>query len=417
MFFGKEKIYLGTFCRIICSDVIQFQSLPYEKYLQADSEKVLSKGEYEAFNNELPNYRILLLVSGVLQKSSEGKIPHDSEEIGKIFVQALQLAYEDNNYSEEEKMERINLFVLDVEKLFDYIETIDDKEISDKGLMFHASMYFSKKFKTFADMKNDDYSKQGTFVALTNNNRKIIKDYFQTSFKKVKIINDNTSKTRNSQKNETIEYSFEFNQFLSKVKTNYDQHLEELDDKLLVISLASFCARFFYIADDRQFYLIKSYLLDLFSSEFNTTDELYGLKVSENIFSLIFNSLTEKEQDAVLNLFGKGDIFPFESAPVMVYGQDAYEDDDKPFSTYKYTIKLKNSSVSSTFKMPIVNPTKIFTPLALGFMIEFVYLNLKEEEYFDKSKKVMIDMLALMNDRKFSERHLVSGVLVKNQII
>ena len=53
----------------------------------------------------------------------------------------------------------------------------------------------------------------------------------------------------------------------------------------------------------------------------------------------------------------------------------------------------------------------------LGFMIEFVYLNLKEEEYFNKSKKVMIDMLALMNDRKFSKRHLVSKVLAKNKIL
>ena len=50
-------------------------------------------------------------------------------------------------------------------------------------------------------------------------------------------------------------------------------------------------------------------------------------------------------------------------------------------------------------------------------MIEFVYLNLKEEEYFNKSKKVMIDMLALMNDRKFSKRHLVSKVLAKNKIL
>ena len=416
MFFGKEKMHLGSFCRIICSDVIQLQSLSYEKYLQSDNQQILSKDEYEAFNNELPNYRILLLVSGVLQKSSEGKIPYDSEEIGKIFVQALKLAYDDNNYSEEQTMEKVNLFVSDGEEFFDYLETIGDKEISDKDLMFHASMYFTKKFKTFANMKNDNYNKQGTFVALTNNNRKIIKDYFGTSFKKVKILNDNISETSNTQKKETIEYSFEFNQFLTKIKTNYDEQLEKLDDRLLIISLASFCARFFYIADDRQFYLIKSYLLDLFSSEFDK-DELYGLRVSDNIFSLIFDSLTEKEQNAVLNLFGKGDIFPFESAPVMVYGKHAYENENKPFSTYNYTIKLKNSSISSAFKMPTFNPTKIFTPLALGFMIEFVYLNLKEEESSIRSKKVMIDMLALMNDRKFSERHLVSGVLVKNQII
>ncbi|HEY5561249.1 MAG TPA: hypothetical protein VIK72_05735 [Clostridiaceae bacterium] len=417
MLFGKEKMYFGTFCREISSDIIQMPTYSYENYLQEDNQRILTKDEYEAFNNELPNFRLILFFAGVLQKLNEGFIKNiTSIKMGKTFGQALKLAYEDNKFSEEEITLKLDFFINDMNNFLEYLETKDEEKIKKEGFMFHASMYFSTKFDSFKN-NNKDNTKHGIFIALTNNNRKIIKKYFEGSFKKVKFIDKPVSEVNNKNMTTTIEFTFEFNQFLSKLKTNFDQELVKLDDSLLIVSLASFCARFFFIADDRQFYLVKSYLLDLFSSEFNTKEELYSLGVSDNIFSLISNSFTENENKALVNLFGKGDLYPFNTAPVIVFGGNAHEDNYKPISIYQFIIKIENNSISYKFKMPLVNPTKILTPLALSYMIEFVYLNLKQNESFYKSKKVMLDLLALMNDRKFSEHNLVNGVLIKNKII
>lgn len=414
MLFSKEKMYLGSFCRVLCSDIIQLPNVSYENHLQADSQDGLTKEEYEAFNNQLPNFRILLLASGILQKSSEGKIKQTSEEIGKVFVQALKLAYEDNNYSKEDVNQKLDTYLAEIEDFVSYLDSVDEEKVNKEGLISCASVYFLKKFDAFMN-SDKNFDKHGTFSALINCNRKLIKNYFESAFKKVNIL-DNELAMNNKEIN-NIEYSFEFNQFLSKIKTNYDQQPEKLNDNLLIISLTSFCARFFYIVDDRQFYLIKSYLIDVFSSEFNTVDELYKLGISENIFSLIFNSLTDNERNAVSNLFGKGGLFPFQSAPVVCFGKNAYEDNNKPFLIYKFKIEVKNNSVTYNLKMPTLNPSKMFVPLALGYMIKFVYYNFKQNESFGKCKKVILDMLALINDRNFSERNLVTGVLIKDKII
>ena len=418
MLFRKEKMYLGSFCRSICSDIIQIPSLSYQDFLKSNENNqiILTKEEYEAFNNQLSNYRLLVLYSGVLQKSLDGKIKYTNEEINKIFVQALQLTYEDNKYSKDVISAMVNSFAREMKNFSNYLQTVDKEKINKYELIVHVSMYFTTKFVIFNNTKNDA-NKRSTFTALTNNNRKITKDYFEKVFKKVNILDSKINEQSNIKVNENIEFSFEFNQFLSKIKTNYDQQPEKLSDHLLIISLTAFCARFFYICDDRQFYLIKSYLLDLFSSEFKTKDELYNLGVPENIFSLIFKSLTENEQNAVINLFGKGDLFPFKSAPVLCFGKDAYEDNDKPFITYQFRIEVKNNSATYNLKMPSLNPTKIFIPLALGYMIKFVYDNFKQNESFAKSKQVLLDMLALINDNNFSERNLVNGVLIKNKIV
>jgi hypothetical protein len=183
----KEKMNLGSFCHIICSDIIQIENVSYKNYLDADSKKSLSKNEYEAFNTQLPYYRILLLLSGILQKSYDNKIAYDRSTIASDFANALILAYEDNNYSQEEALKCINHFVSFSEKFFDYIIEIGEEEFRNKDLMFHASMFFSREFNSFTD-KNTDTEKLTTFAALTNNNLKIIKEYFETAFNSVDIV-------------------------------------------------------------------------------------------------------------------------------------------------------------------------------------------------------------------------------------
>jgi len=215
-----------------------------------------------------------------------------------------------------------------------------------------------------------------------------------------------------------FELSFEFSQFFTKLKTNYDNQPEMIDDELLIISLVSLCARYFFIADDRQFYLMKAYLLDLMSTnDKNEISKLYNFNVSMDVYNLIFSSLNSKEQEAMLNMFGKGGFFSFSKPALLVFAQHAYEDNNKPMSTYKFTVKINDGRVKYNLKMPIFNPTKIFTPLMLAYMIEYAFHNFKQPDSATIAKKTLFDMLQMINDRKFNEYNLVNGVLVKNQVI
>lgn len=219
--------------------------------------------------------------------------------------------------------------------------------------------------------------------------------------------------------NKEFELTFEFDQFFTKLKTNFDISPEKIDDMLLITSVAALCSRYFFIADDRQFYLMKSYLLDLMSTEDdNEISKLYNFKVSRDVHNIIFSSFNSKEQDAMLNMFGKGAYFPFSEPALLIFAQNAYEDNNKPLTTYRFTVKINDNRVKSNLKMPLLlNPTKIFTPLMLAYILEYAFYNFKQPDTATLAKKTINDMLQLMNDRKFSEFNLVNGVLIKNQII
>lgn len=215
--------------------------------------------------------------------------------------------------------------------------------------------------------------------------------------------------------NKEVIFTFEFEQFLSSIKTDQDFAKTILiDDDLLVVLLVSFTARFFYICDNRQFYPMKSYLHNLFSKSFNNGKELYALGVSQELLNIVYRTFLENEKRAALNLFGKGSFFPFDKAPCILFGHEAYENKSQPICTYKFILKVKKGKVFYKYKMPFLfNPTKVFTPLALGFVIEYVYLNFKSMDYFAHSKKLLLDLLDHINSNKFVEYTLVNSILSK----
>lgn len=211
-----------------------------------------------------------------------------------------------------------------------------------------------------------------------------------------------------------IQLTIEFEQFISRIKTNRDQLGHQyIDDNFLAVILLSYISRFFYICDDRQFYLIKSYLLDLMEQPFANKDEFYNLHVSQNILDLTYSSFSDAEKDAGYNIFGKGYAFPFNQAPVIVFGNKAYEENSKPFCSYKFQVKINNNNVYYQLHLPLKNPSNLFLPLSLGFILEYAFMNICNRQKSELSKQMVIDMLKCIDSRKFSESNLVNGILHK----
>jgi len=191
MLFGKEKMYLGSFCRGMFSKIITIPIQSYEDYLENDEYKGLTSDEYAEFCKRLPSFRNALICAAVNQKVAEGKIKCSDTALGTTLLTALQYAYEDNNYSDEEITEGLDSTLIRLEDLSRHVETVlitmSDSEFLREGYMFHACKSFAATFDDFVEDRLDPH-KHGPLVCITNNNKNLIQDYFEGCFKKVSII-------------------------------------------------------------------------------------------------------------------------------------------------------------------------------------------------------------------------------------
>jgi hypothetical protein len=210
MLFGREKMYLGSFIRGLCSETIQSPNYSYTDYLREDPERGLSDEEFSTFTDNLLDLRLMLLFALLMDKSSTGKIKVSSIDLGRTFSHALVLAFQDNNLSKENAIEQVKRINGEVDNLFDYLETIpSENNLSNSEVA--VCMYYSSKLSKSApkptkpqykmgeweDMEEDyalealrQLKIEGTYVALVNAVRKSVKNYFDNTLKKVKIITD-----------------------------------------------------------------------------------------------------------------------------------------------------------------------------------------------------------------------------------
>jgi hypothetical protein len=191
MLFMREKMYLGSFCRVMFSEVIKIPIQSYEGYLENDDYKALNRDEYEAFCKKLPYFRNILVWAAINQKLAEGKINCTDEALGITLMTALQFTYEDNNYSDEELVEGLDSTLNCLEDFSLYSEailkTVSEEEFLSEGYMFYACKSFADKFDDLLEGKFDPL-KHGPLVCITNNNKNLIKDYFEKYFKRVNIV-------------------------------------------------------------------------------------------------------------------------------------------------------------------------------------------------------------------------------------
>ncbi|MGI6491408.1 MAG: hypothetical protein GX949_08660 [Peptococcaceae bacterium] len=119
---AKEEVYLGGAIRLLAQNLIAVK--PFN-LAEADKEKILVPAEYDKINDKLANFRLICLYFLIIQKNriNSRRTP---EEIGATIMQAIELAYLDNGYSEEQT----NVLL---EQLMDSVENYNNHIKSEAG--------------------------------------------------------------------------------------------------------------------------------------------------------------------------------------------------------------------------------------------------------------------------------------------
>lgn len=184
MFFNKEKIYMGSFIRGMLGVILAKQTYTFEDYLKNDPNELLSEEEFDAFTQQLPLFRNLLIFALLQEAIATGRINYPSDNLGITFINGFALVAEDNNYSVEKIESTQKELASELDAYLGYLQNISDEDLSSNSYVVHICMYFGERFTS----NSFDIDKQGTYVALINGQKRVIKEYFEDVIKKVKII-------------------------------------------------------------------------------------------------------------------------------------------------------------------------------------------------------------------------------------
>lgn len=187
MFFLKKKIGLSSFIRKIASEVLKVPpyTYTYGDYLAIDPDSILSQNEFEEFIRRLSFLRLLLLYAMLIDSKDRGQIKVSMKDLGKTFIQALVLSYQDNVVEHDEAQRLSEVFSSELDHLARYIESIPEKDLSEKGFTPYACLYFTSKLAE----PSEESIRNGVYIALINTQRKLMKGYFGKAIDKVKIVN------------------------------------------------------------------------------------------------------------------------------------------------------------------------------------------------------------------------------------
>ena len=184
MFFLKKKQPLISFVIMIAKEVLKVPPYTYDDYLSIDHDSILSQQEFEKFIWNVSFLRILLLYTMLIDRRDAGQIKISLKELDKTFIQALVMAYQDSvDHDEAQRLSEV--FNSELDHFASYIESIPEKDLTEKGFTPYACLYFTSKFA----VPSEESSKTGVYIALINTQRKLMKGYFGKAIDKVKILN------------------------------------------------------------------------------------------------------------------------------------------------------------------------------------------------------------------------------------
>jgi len=184
IFFLKKKMGLSSLIRMIATEFLKVPPYTYDDYLSIDPASILAQNEFEAFIRELPFLRLLLLYAMLLDRKNEGQIKVSIIDLGKTFIETTVLSYQDNNVEYKEAQRLSEVFSSELDYLASYSESILEKDLSKNGLTPYACLYFTSKFAE----PSEESVKNGVYIALINTQRKLLKEYFDKTLDKIKIV-------------------------------------------------------------------------------------------------------------------------------------------------------------------------------------------------------------------------------------
>lgn len=159
--------------------------------------------------------------------------------------------------------------------------------------------------------------------------------------------------------NYLLEWYFDYGTFSINIKTLPKDSL--LDDNLLIASYILFLARYFFICDEAQIDITKSYLLKIIKQRVDSdqTGELY---------QAILQTLEKSKQEAAMALFKIHN--PFSMLPPLMY----VEQNEKTYSYAKYdfhVFQMQGIGLGNIFNMSL-GPDIVFLPITVSVLYNFI---------------------------------------------
>lgn len=185
MFFLKKKIGLESFIRMIANEVLKVPQYTYDDYLEIDPNALLSRKEFEEFNSNVSLLRVLLLYAMLIDNKDRRQIKDSMKELDKTFNQALELSYQDHDFDQDEAQRLTEVVSSELDLLISYTASIPEKDILVKGFTPFTCLYYTARYVE----TSEESVRTGVYVALINNQRELMKEYFKKAIAKVKIEN------------------------------------------------------------------------------------------------------------------------------------------------------------------------------------------------------------------------------------
>lgn len=161
-----------------------------------------------------------------------------------------------------------------------------------------------------------------------------------------------------------LEWHLNYGALFIKIQTNYKDKF--LSDDLLIAGYILFLARYFYICDDRQADVVRSFLLNSLN-RFNKIN-----RITSKLFYEVFETLTRMERNAVYSLF---------ETPPMVFSEN--DEPKHSFAKYNFFVfeRAGGNGLGHIFHMS-AGPDIILLPITVGILYDYVVNKL-----LDKNKK------------------------------
>lgn len=188
--FGRQKIYLGQYCRTLGQILINLdKQYDYKNITETvDLSNVMADYYRDLLATTLNFFRHELIGIFLAQKAVTNKLKRDSYTVGKIHAEATKLAFEYMGYTKID----IDLFSMIIMK--DTEAIIDESVMKSAGTdMFNLYICknYSKKFSNeiFKNISDEEREKLESIIfiitmAICNE----VEAIFEESFKKLKFI-------------------------------------------------------------------------------------------------------------------------------------------------------------------------------------------------------------------------------------
>ncbi len=188
--FGKQKIYLGQYCRAFGQTLINLnKDYDYEAITKAvDSSNVIDDYYHGLLATALNFFRHDLFGLFLTQKALTNKLKRDPYAVGEIHAQATKLAFEDKGYLKED----IDFFSMIIMKDIEFI--VDEHVMKSAGtdlFNLYICKNYSKKFsdEIFKNISEEERREiESIIFVIAMAICSEVEEIFEESFNKLKFI-------------------------------------------------------------------------------------------------------------------------------------------------------------------------------------------------------------------------------------